>query len=110
MGLSKILSRHVYGQTGIITITDQRSEFIFFSALQSLFVAHLPLLIYCQQANTSLTFWDKAWTCQQFMDREFDLATSQTTKLTTESFSQCPTYTPDGKHIVKISDLVLTNT
>ena len=29
-----------------------------------------------------------------------DLATGNTTKLTSESFSQCPTYTPDGKHIV----------
>ena len=29
-----------------------------------------------------------------------NLASGQTTKLTSESFSQCPTYTPDGKHIV----------
>ncbi|MES1220414.1 MAG: hypothetical protein ABUT20_33240 [Bacteroidota bacterium] len=29
-----------------------------------------------------------------------DLQTGAATKLTTESFSQCPTYTPDGRHIV----------
>lgn len=29
-----------------------------------------------------------------------DLATGNTTKLTTLSFSQCPTYTPDGTHFV----------
>lgn len=28
------------------------------------------------------------------------LSNGQTTKLTTESFSQCPTYTPDGNHFV----------
>ncbi len=29
-----------------------------------------------------------------------ELAIGETRKLTSESFSQCPTYTPDGKHIV----------
>lgn len=29
-----------------------------------------------------------------------DLATGQTAKLANKSFSQCPSYTPDGKHIV----------